>query len=373
MAQFTHVRHRPFHQRVYHRLWRCIYRSLGLPLLSNYTRNISAPAIGTAYSILEYMGPEVGQMLSLTWAQHGNDVARRGRLYHGIARIMLSLARIPQPRIGAYRFDTSNGTITLTNRPLMCSAIIMENSATPRTIQPRKTYQCVESFTSDMLTLHDNYLLHQPHAVRDEDDARERFSIRTLLRAVSHHFITPRWRYGPYLLQLTDLHQSNVFVDEEWNVTGMIDLEWICSLPVDMLSVPYWLTNCSIDGITDEHYHGFDRARQDFLAAMENEAGMATMKPKHDIPITHSMEETWLSKGVWFWACIRSLNGWLFVFEDHILPKFSRDKNLVASLKGASALWRQDVESIVKHKVADEERYIAELRTLYKVPRDARE
>ncbi|RKU41349.1 hypothetical protein DL546_001171 [Coniochaeta pulveracea] len=364
-CHFTHVDKMSLRHRVYRSLCRWIHRFFGLPLLSNYVHNTSAPAVMTAYSILEYIGPETGQMLSDSWAECRNDVARRGRLYRGMARIMLSLARIPQRSIGAYRFNTSDSTVTLTNRPLTCSAIIMENSGAPRTIQPRQTYQSVESFTSDMLTLHDNYLLHQPHAVQDEDDAYERFTIRLLLRAVSHHFILPRWRDGPYVLQLTDFHQSNIFVDSEWNVVGMIDLEWICSLPIEMLSVPYWLTGCSIDGIIDKEYEDFDEARQDFLAAMDEEAETTSLKPKHDIPITHFMREMWLSKGVWFWACVRSLNGWLFVFEDHIVPKFSNDKKFITRLKGVAALWQEDVESVVKAKVEDEETYKRELRTCY--------
>ncbi|POR34515.1 Uncharacterized protein TPAR_05262 [Tolypocladium paradoxum] len=39
--------------------------------------------------------------------------------------------RIPQPQIGSFR-SHDNGTITLTNRPLICS---IENDGTPRTIQ----------------------------------------------------------------------------------------------------------------------------------------------------------------------------------------------------------------------------------------------
>jgi hypothetical protein len=62
---------------------------------------------------------------------------------------------------------------------------------------------------------------------------------------------------------------------------------------------------------------------------------------------------------------VRSLNGWLFVFEDHIVPKFSNDKKVITDLKGASALWQEDVESLVKAKVDDEERYKRELRTCY--------
>lgn len=355
----------PFHCRAYRSVCRWIYRFLRLPLLSNYVQNTSALAVRTAYTILEYVGPEIGQMLSLTWANHANDVARRTRLYHGLAHIMLSLARIPQPLMGSYRYNTIDGTISLTNRPVLCSTIIMESSGTPRMIQPRQTYQNVESFASDMLTLHDNYLLHQPHAVRDEDDAYERLTIRTLLRAVSHHFITPSRRNGPFLLQLTDFHQSNIFVDDEWNVTCMIDLEWICSLPVEMLSVPYWLTSCSIDGIIGKDYDRYDCARQEFLAAMDKEAETTLLKPEHDILVTHSMREMWLSKGVWFWACIRSLNGWLFVFEDHILPKFSDNKGLVSCLKQASALWKEDIASVVEAKVEDEERYKEELRTFF--------
>jgi hypothetical protein len=236
-----------------------------------------------------------------------------------MARIMLSLARLPQPHIGSFRFNPSDGTITLTNRPLISTTMIFENSGTPRTIQPHQLYQSSDVFASDMLTLHDNYLLHYRHAVRDDEEARERITIRTLLRAVIHHFVLPDRRNGPFLLQPTDLHQSNIFVDEDWNVSCLIDLEWICALPVEMLAVPYWLTNCSIDNIIDGEYGPFDEARQAFLAAMDEE--IKTIPPAHDIPITRTMQDSWVSKSVWFWACIRSLNGWLFLFEDHIVPK----------------------------------------------------
>ncbi|KAK0716955.1 hypothetical protein B0T26DRAFT_751088 [Lasiosphaeria miniovina] len=47
---------------------------------------------------------------------------------------------------------------------------------------------------------------------------------------------------------------------------------------------------------------------------------------------------SWSSKAVWFWACITSINGWLFVFEDHILPKFGADRCLIPNSSRASAL-----------------------------------
>ena len=312
--------------------------------------------------LLEYIGPQTGKMLSLTWAEHLDDTKRRARLFRGMSRIMLSLSRLPQPHIGSFRFNPSNATITLTNRPLMCTTMIFEHSGTPRTISPDTTYQTTESFVSEMLTLHDNYLLHDGHAVRDEDDARERIAIRTLLRTLSHHFITPGQQHGPFLLQLTDFHQSNFFVDDEWNVTCLIDLEWLCALPAEMLSVPYWLTNCSIDNIIDERYHQFNEVRQVFLETMDEEA--QKIRQEHSIQVTVTMRDSWLSKGVWFWACIRSVNAWLFILEDHILPRFSADKELVVDLKKVSTLWRDNVGEIVEAKVQDEAKYQEELQSL---------
>lgn len=312
--------------------------------------------------LLEYIGPQIGNMLSLTWAQNMDDPRRRARLFQGVSRIMLSLTRLPQPHIGSFRFNPHNATITLTNRPLMCTTMIFEHSGTPRTIPPDKTYQNTECFVSDMLTLHDNYLLHDCHAVRDEDDALERIAMRTLLRALSHHFIVRDRQQGPFLLQLTDFHQSNIFVDDDWHVTCLIDLEWLCALPAEMLSVPYWLTNCSIDNIIDERYHHFNRVRHLFLETMDKESH--NIRQEHDIQVTVTMRDSWLSKGVWFWACIRSVNAWLFILEDHILPRFSANNGFVADMKAVSTLWRDNVGKIVEAKIEDEAKYQEELRSL---------
>lgn len=103
--------------------------------------------------------------------------------------------------------------------------MIFENSGAPRTMQPHQVYQNTDAFTSDILTMNDSYFLHYHHGVEDEEDARERMAIYMLLRTVMHHFILPNWRNGPFLLQLTDLHRSNIFIDQDWSVTSLIDLE----------------------------------------------------------------------------------------------------------------------------------------------------
>ncbi|KAK3366879.1 hypothetical protein B0T24DRAFT_722772 [Lasiosphaeria ovina] len=296
--------------------------------------DMCTPSASTAYMLLEHIGPKTGQMLSATLAQHRRDSPRQDRLFRGLARVMLSLARLPQPHIGSFRFNATDGTL----------------------------YQSTDTFASDMLTMHDNYLLHYRHAVRNDMDARERMTNRTLLRAAMHHFIPPDRRNGPFLVQLTDIYQSNIFVDDDWNV---LDLERICALPAEMLAVPYWLTGCTIDDIVGSEYESFDQARQQFLAAMEEEIKCTTRPVAHDIPIICTMQDSWSSKAVWFWACITSINGWLFVFEDHILPKFGADRRLIPNLSRASALWTEGIDAVVKAKVDDEDKYRGELRSLF--------
>ncbi|KAI6765033.1 hypothetical protein HG531_012132 [Fusarium graminearum] len=361
-SSFIHIQQTSIFTGLWRKAWKCIYQCLRYPVLSDYVRDKAAPAVGTAYMLLEYIGPETGEMLSLTWFDHWSDTARRKNLFAGMSRIMLSLARVPQQKIGSFRFNTLDCTIALSNRPLMCSLAIFEQQGTPRTIRQDQVYQNTDSFVSDMLTLHDNHLIHNPHAVRDEEDAEERITLRTLLRVLAHFFVLPERRSGPYLLQLTDFHQSNIFVDKEWNVTCMIDLEWICALPVEMMRVPFWLTNRRFERIVD-HYKDFDDARKEFLSSMDQE--LEHVEVEHDIQITRTMRQSWDSKGVWYWACIESTNGWLFVLEDHIIPMFSSVKGLVDDLKQMYFFWQKDARKHIETKAADERRYQLKLRSLF--------
>jgi len=116
-------------------------RSFALSRPQYFSHIISHPTIyelPTAYMLLKHVSSDGSQMLSNTFQKQIGDPIRRRRLFKGIARLMLLLAYIPQPRIGLFRFY-NNGTITLTNRPLSCTIMILENDGTPTTIQPNDT------------------------------------------------------------------------------------------------------------------------------------------------------------------------------------------------------------------------------------------
>ncbi|KAH0425489.1 hypothetical protein CcaCcLH18_10948 [Colletotrichum camelliae] len=358
---FTHAKHLSFLRHSGQRMWRLIYSFIGHPLLSQYVTNSTSHSLDSAYMLLEYLGPETGQMLSDTFAMHREDEARRQKLFKGISRILLSLARIPQQRIGSFRFH-DDGTVTLTNRPLSCSVMIFENDGAPRVMHPDETYGCTESYVSDLLTLHDRRFLHQPNAAYDDKDCRGQMAVKTLLRAISHLFITKNMRNGPFPLQLTDFHASNLLVDEDWNVTGLLDLEWVCSRPSEMFSVPYWLSGCDIDGIEGENLDRFDQTRLEFMRIFEREEKSINARSNGSINLSSIMVSMWRSKGVWFWYCLSSVNAMYFLLDTHLVPpkSFSAEAERVIS-----RFWGRDPEDVVRRKLASKQAYDEELRKLF--------
>ena len=170
--------------------------------LSPYTVHSTSQRISTAYMVLEYIGPNTGQMLFSSWEKQRNDPICRQNLFRGMARLMLSSANIPQPRIGFFQFHT-DGTISLTIRPDPCSVIILGNDGALRTIEKNETHTCTEPFVADMLTLYKNSFLSDPTAAYDAADCRGKMAAGALLRMLSHYYAERKRHNGPYYLNFS--------------------------------------------------------------------------------------------------------------------------------------------------------------------------
>ncbi len=311
--------------------------------------------------LLEDVGSDTSQMLSNTWDKERGDPARRQRLFRGMARVMLSLARIPQPRIGSFRFY-DDGTIALTNRPLICSIMLLENDGTPRTIQRDDTYQCTESFIADLFDFHDKRFLSHPNAIYNDEDCRGEMAAKVLLRALAHRYVRRDQRNGPFFLQLDGFHTSNIFVDDEWNITSLVDLEWVCALPVETMAVPYWLTGRAIDGIRKEYLAEFDKAREEFMGIFEEEE--RKVAAEHGLSLTQKMHETWESGAMWFWHSITSTNAMYPLFTHNICPRFA-PRLLFREEELLSKFWSEGAAKIVQSKVEAYHTYEEDLKRLF--------
>ncbi|KAL8367268.1 hypothetical protein RB599_010318 [Gaeumannomyces hyphopodioides] len=359
--QFTHASHCPWYIRAVRSFKRIMCRLLGRPIPSLYVSRNSGVRFPSPYILLERITPETGRMLSMTWDKHIQDPTRRHRLFGGMARIILSLARIPQPRIGSFRFH-DDGTISLTNRPFTIVLALLENNGAPRVLQSDTTYTCTEPFVSDMLTFHDRSFLNNTSAAHSETVCQMHMAVKTTLRALAHQYIRHESRDGPFVLQHTDLSLGNVFVDDDWNVTCLIDLEWICALPVEELAVPYWLTNRAVDEFDDERLAEFEKVRQEFMLAFEQEEEQ--MVTDHNLELSQIMRETWDSGRFWFWISLSSINGAVPIAYQHILPRFT--KRLKTFKEDMCKFWCQEHDKVIQAKLADFKTYDAELREVFK-------
>jgi hypothetical protein len=194
----------------------------------------------------------------------------RVNLFRDLSRIILSLSQLPLPRIGSWTID-ERGVLTLANRPLIHQFQSLENEGIPTNIARTLTYTTADAYYIDLLACHDNRIRNQPNSIVDEKDGRAQMANLFAMRGLLPHFTSRDLRYGPFVFNLTDLHGSNIFVDCDWHIKYIIDLEWACSLPIEMLTPPYWITSRAVDELEGDELQTFEKAYQDFTDIFEEE------------------------------------------------------------------------------------------------------
>ena len=111
--------------------------------------------LDSSYLLIEYIEEEQGEMLSNTWFEKQHDARLRTNFFRDLSRILLSISRIPQSKIGSFVID-QDGFLRLANRPLSLEIQDLENEGIPTSIPRDYTYSTVESYVADNLRMHDN-------------------------------------------------------------------------------------------------------------------------------------------------------------------------------------------------------------------------
>lgn len=284
----------------------------------------------------------------------------RQNLYRGLSRLMLSLARIPQTKIGCLRFN-DDCSITLASPPLLCANTILESEGAPRTMH--QPFSDAGRFLFGLLESRCEAFRAQPNAVHDEDDCRLLMSHYIMLHTLLAKGVERT--EGPFVLQYTDLHASNLFVDEDWNIVGVIDLEFVCSLPPSMLDVLYWFSTQYIDGLRkclEEH----NRHTEDFLQVFGGEE----IRFNARLPLGRIIRKAWVSGEFWIFHCLTSINAMPHLMEDHIWRQFGFQPSLseeTVFVRNLSHFWSEQSDDFVKQKVRDKKQYNNEVTALYNI------
>ena len=254
----------------------------------------------------------------------------------------------------------------MTNRPLSLIIQDLENDEIPTDIPRDYTYNTVDSYVSDILGFHDSRFRNQLNAVNDDADAFFQLGALAAMRTILPTFTRRELRRGPFVMSLTDLHQSNIFVDKDWHITCLVDLEWACSEPIEMIQPPYWLTNKTVDCIIPEVY---DEPRKEFMGALEKEeAQLAGIIPlKSAIPrLSTVMEEGWRIGTFWYTLALTSRTGIFLLFYRQIQRRIYGDQSSGPPfITTMPWYWAQDMPFIVMEKVEDKRLYDNRLRQAF--------
>ncbi|GAB1209181.1 hypothetical protein APSETT445_007949 [Aspergillus pseudonomiae] len=201
----------------------------------------------------------------------------------------------------------------------------------------------------DLLSYHDSRLRHAPNSIRDKADGEAQLSTLTIMRALLPHFSCRDYRRGPFIMTLTDLHQSNLFVDSDWNIKSLVDLEWTCSLPVEMLHLPYWLTSRGVDQLYNgEHLDAFSKVHAEFMNVFEEEEQVHARAGNKTSGLTSIMRKGLETGNFWYFHALETPKGLYNIFLEHIQPRFSKlnDTGMVESERTISPYWTPDIQKI---------------------------
>lgn len=367
-TQYTSMRNLPFLsrwiqtlRRAWLSLWRCRRPSDYMPYRTQGLQNPFGP-----YMVIDYIEESEGQMLSETWDENRDDPKRRANLFGGISRLILRLSHIPLPKIGSFTID-DRGFLTLATRPLTFMIQELEIAGFSMHIARERTHTSVISYISDLLTYHDNRLRHDRNAVNGVGDCVSQMCALAIMRAVAPRFYSHDLDAGPFAFSLTDLHQSNIFVDRDWNITCIIDLEWAASL--EFIQLPHWLNGQHVDVIETETYNPL---REEFMDIFRREASefneTAGLQKVPAAELFSIMENTWNVGTFWFNLALRNPPAMHSLFYDRVQSQFVdnhlRDQDFYRIV---GFYWCRDTKSFVGAKLREKKDYDKQLREEFQV------
>lgn len=315
---------------------------------------------------MDYIEEKQGSLLALSWPQQKQNNRLRKNLLRSLSRIMLSLGR-PFDRIGSLTIDDL-GRVGLTNRPLTLRLPVLENEGIPANIPRHRCYSNVHSYLFDLLTYQDSRLEHQPNSVRDKYDAEAQMAVLTIMRSIIPDFFQEALREGPFIFRATDMRPHNIFVDEDYNITSLIDNEWACSLPVETDHPPFWLSGHELDELEGDAVKDFDQMAYEFMEIFEEEEmNMFGIKSVGFSSRTGIMRRALERRTHWCMATLNEPKGMYNMFLEHIQPLYApshqSERELAIKFQEIVApYWKVNHTDFINAKLRQREEYLNELR-----------
>ncbi|TQW09942.1 Aminoglycoside phosphotransferase [Cordyceps javanica] len=367
-VQYTNCAFLPWWKRWLQAARRAFISALGRkPPTCYITHNASRFApLDTGYLLIELIDQSRGEMLSESWDEYSTDPKRLDNLQRGLARMMLSLASVELPRIGAFQLD-HDGYLRLDNRPISVTTTMHENESLPLDLPRHRTMSSSTELVLSQLAAFESRMVHQPNGINSEGDGWYQMAAFVGARLALPQLLRKDLERGPFVLALTDLHRSNIMVDKDWNVTCVIDLEYACAWPVEFWHSPNWLDSDYIDTMDRDQF----AARHElFIRYVEEEEKHSIYRAGRE-SLSSIMHKAWDRGTVWVELALRDPVAFTAVFYQKILPVYFGflDKELDngSYFRFCSRFWSLDMPTIIERKLRDHEEYLDKLKAEFPV------
>ncbi|KAH9214503.1 hypothetical protein DL95DRAFT_503460 [Leptodontidium sp. 2 PMI_412] len=341
------------------------------------TAYISIDANIGPYMIIQDQGSRRGMGQPLESPRENPNDTPLHSLYVKMARCVLELAQPTFPRIGALA-ETDPGSYDVAGRPITLNMSNMAQiSNIPTSIFPTEgtTYQTADQWFTSLAEMQLATLIFQHNdMISSEDDCRNKYVARQLFRRLakqgrlsSFGFAEDDWSAqsttqsvpttlkapdgsGNFRIWSDDFRPSNVMVDDNDQILGVIDWEFAYAGPTQfVLDSPWWLlldVPEMWDNGIDDWASQYEIRLKTWISAMEEvEQSMGT----EVILLSAYMRESWESGR--FWLNYAARKSWAFdtIYWKYLDKRFFGERTEGSTAEG---LWRSRVHLLSKEEQA---------------------
>lgn len=203
---------------------------------------------------------------------------------------------------------------------------------------------------------------HQLDSILGVNDGVHQLTALVGMRALLPHFFNAESREGPFVLSMPDLHARDIFVDDDWNIVSIVDLEFCPVVPIQMIQVPQWLTLKGVDQLHGPDLEIYKQHYDEFVNILEQ----AEKTLARDNSYSQRLRQEWDTGRVWYVMALGTINAFPSIFEQHLQPRFfEEDFETHVQGKPISKLWCEDVDSFIAKKLQDYELYKKEVHDIF--------
>lgn len=236
-------------------------------------------------------------------------------LFGQVAEMLLQLNKCEFDKIGSLggvlgrnKWDVVSGPHTLDMNSLV------SDSNFPRSKLPTGPFNTASSYFKSMAQMNVDHLSTQTNdAVDSEGDCRKKYVARHLFRKVAkfNGLGNAQLEKGPFKLWNEDLRPTNILLDKDFKIVGVIDWEFAYVAPAEFsLAPPWWLL---IHGPTSwsrgpmDWTRNYQKQLQTFLDCMQKKE--RELVKRGDLPLdkilSPSMRQSWFNGDFWTMCALR--------------------------------------------------------------------